>query len=198
MSSKSCTKLALTILFAALAVPSPAQVAPSATAGGGWTIAAGGGPSYFHMNYGDGEEWGGTLWVDVNINKGPSFLRGLGGEMEARDLSIDRAPTLPDDMRTDTLGGGPIYTWRHFPRFRPYAKVLVSYGSLDISKHNYHYTWILYSPGAGIEYRPFGNVWLRADYEYQVWPQLFTPKWSYNPDGVTVGAMYEFGHHRRH
>ena len=66
MSSKMCPKFALTVLFAALALSSSAQVAPSATGGAGWTVAAGAGVSDFHMDYNTGEEWGGTLWVDGN------------------------------------------------------------------------------------------------------------------------------------
>jgi hypothetical protein len=194
MFSKKCTKFALTVLFfAGIAVSSSAQVAPSATGGGGWTFGAGAGVSYFHMDYNRGQEFGGTLWVDATRNDGLFFVKGLGVEMEARDISFDRGALLPNDMRTDTIGGGPIYSWRHFPRFRPYGKFLVSYGNVDITKNGYHYDWVLYSPGAGVEYRPFGRLWLRADYEYQIWPNSING-YTYTPDGVTVGAVYEFGH----
>ena len=196
MFSKICPKVVQTVLFAALAVSSSAQVVPSATRAGGLTIDVGAGPSYYHMDWGHGDEFGGTLWVDANLDKGPLFLKGLGVELEARDLSLDRGSTLPNDMRTDTLGGGPIYSWRHFDRVRPYTKFLVSYGNLDINKGGYHFDWVLYQPGAGVEYRPFGHVWVRADYEYQIWPKLFGSNWSYDPDGVTVGVLYEFRHHR--
>jgi len=195
MFSKICPKVALAVLFAASAVSSSAQVVPSATKAGGLTIAAGAGASYYHMDWGHGDEFGGTLWVDANLNKGPLFLKGLGVEMEARDLSLGRGSLLPKAMRTDTIGGGPIYSWRHFDRFRPYTKFLVSYGNLDLYKGGYHFDWVLYSPGAGVEYRPFGHVWVRADYEYQVWPHLFGSNWTYNPDGVTVGVLYEFRSH---
>jgi opacity protein-like surface antigen len=52
------------------------------------------------------------------------------------------------------------------------------------------------APGGGIDYRAFGNVWLRADYEYQDWPNIFGKGYDLDPQGVTVGAMYEFGNHR--
>jgi opacity protein-like surface antigen len=198
MSSKIFLALALPMLFTALAVSSSAQVVPAATEGSGWKLDAGAGVSDFHMDYGRGNEWGGTLWVDADINTGPLFLHGLGVEMEARDLSIDRAPMLPNHMRTDTAGGGPIYSWHHFSRVRPYGKYLVSFGNLDMRKDAYHFTSVLYSPGGGVEYRPFGHVWLRADYEYQIWLNLFAPKWNFDPQGVTVGAVYEFGHGWRH
>lgn len=192
ISTKIRAALALSIIFAALAASSSAQVVPSATSGMNWRLDAGAGVSDYHMDYGHGNEWGGTLWADAALNN------GLGLEMEARDLSFHRGPFLPNNMRTDTFGGGPIYSWQHYSRFRPYAKFLVSFGSLDLQKNSYHYTWVLFSPGLGLEYRPFGHVWLRADYEYQFWPNMLGPSWTYDPQGITVGAVYEFGHRWRH
>jgi opacity protein-like surface antigen len=145
-----------------------------------------------------GREWGGTLWVDGDLNLGPRFLQGLGVEAEARDLSLDRSASLPNDFRTDTLGGGPMYTW-HFHRLRPYVKGIISYGSLDVYKHSYHFTWTEYAPGGGVEYRTFGNVFVRADYEYQAWFKVFGKNYTLDPNGWTFGAVYQFGHpHLRH
>jgi hypothetical protein len=147
------------------------------------------------MDFGAGHEWGGTLWFDANLNHVPAYLRGLGIEVEARDLSLNRGPLLPSGFRTDTLGGGLKYSIRHFHNFRPYVKFLGSYASLDIRKPNgYHFTWVEWAPGGGIEYRPFGHLWLRADYEYQDWNNVFGYGWDLNPQGVTAGAQYEFGH----
>jgi opacity protein-like surface antigen len=198
MSSHSFAKLSLLLLFAATAFPVLAQVVPAATGGGGLTLAAGGGVSNYAMDFGPGREWGGTLWLDANLNTGPSFLQGLGIEIEARDLSLDRGPRLPNDMRTDTLGGGFKYSLRRYRNFRPYAKFLASYGSLDLNKNSYHFTWVDWAPGGGIEYRPFGRIWLRADYEYQDWPGVFRPGWDYDPQGFTFGAIYDFGHPHLH
>jgi hypothetical protein len=161
------------------------------------TFAVGGGVSAYKMDFGPGHELGGTLWLDGNLNLGPSYLQGLGIEVEARDLSLDRSPRLPNNMRTDTLGGGFKYSVKHFHNFRPYAKFLASYGSLDVYKPGYHWTWLVLSPGGGIDYRPFGGpIWVRADYEYQDWPDVFRHGWNLDPQGFTVGALYEFGHHR--
>ena len=196
MPGSLCSKLVLTVLFAALAVPAFSQVAPSATGGTGLTMAVGAGVSDYKMDYGPAHEWGGTLWLDASRNHVPSYLRGLGVEIEARDLSRDRGPYLPNDFRTDTLGGGLKYSWRHFHRVRPYVKFLVSYGSLDITKTGYHFTWVDLAPGGGIDYRAFGSVWFRADYEYQDWPNIFGHGYDLDPQGVTLGALYEFGNHR--
>jgi hypothetical protein len=161
-------------------------------------MSAGAGVSDYKMDFGPGHEWGGTLWYDANLHGVSPLLEGLGIEIEARDLSLHRGPLLPNDFRTDTLGGGLTYTYRHFQNFRPYVKFLGSYGSLDISKHGYHFTWVDWAPGGGVEYRPFGHVWLRADYEYQDWNNIFQNGWDLDPQGFTVGAMYEFNNHRRH
>jgi opacity protein-like surface antigen len=161
-------------------------------------MAAGAGVSDYKMDYGAGHEWGGTLWFDASPGGLPSFLQGLGVEIEARDLSLHRGPNLPNDMRTDTLGGGLKYSLRHFHRVRPYVKFLASYGSLDLYKNSYHFTWVDWAPGGGIDYRPFGHVWLRADYEYQDWNNIFQHGYDLDPQGFTVGAVYEFDHHRRH
>jgi opacity protein-like surface antigen len=188
------------LFFAALAVPAFSQVAPAATGGGGMTFAVGGGVSDYHMDFGHGNDWGGTLWLDGNLNLGSPLLQGLAIEVEARDLSFDRSPGLPNNMRTDTLGGGVKYSWRRFHDIRPYAKVLASYGSLDLYKHGYHWTWVEWAPGGGIEYRPFGRIWLRADYEYQVWPGVikYPHTFDLDPQGFTFGAVYEIGHPHSH
>jgi hypothetical protein len=187
------------LLFAALAIPAFSQVAPAATGGGGLTLAAGGGVSLYSMDYGNGHDWGGTLWLDANPNWGPSFLQGLGAEVEARDLSFyPESKYLPKGFRTDTLGGGPIYTWRHFQKIRPYVKGVISYGNLDICKGCYHFDWTVFAPGGGVEYRPFGRVWVRADYEYQAWFNIFGKGYDLDPNGFTVGAVYDFGHPHFH
>jgi opacity protein-like surface antigen len=199
MSRHLCSKLVLAVLFAALAVPTSSQVAPAATGGTGTglAIAVGAGVSDYKMDFGPGHEWGGTLWFDANLNSLPSYLQGLGVEIEARDLSLDRGPLLPNNFRTDTLSGGFKYSWRHFHNVRPYIKLLGSYGSLDVTKTGYHFTWVEWAPGGGVEYRPFGRLWLRADYEYQVWPNIFANGYDFDPQGFTVGAVCEFHSHQR-
>ena len=52
------------------------------------------------------------------------------------------------------------------------------------------------APGGGVDYRVGGGVSLRADYEYQFWRHIFGPR-DLNPNGITIGATYDFGVHRR-
>ena len=51
---------------------------------------------------------------------------------------------------------------------------------------------MLFAPGLGFEYRIFGPIWARADYEYQDWGTLLGK--TFNPQGFTVGVSYAFLH----
>jgi hypothetical protein len=141
---------------------------------------------------------GGTLWVDWSPNKVPSYLSGLGLEMEARDLGIAHSSTLPSNFRQASAGGGAIYTWRPYHNFRTYSKFLVEFGKIAHagSPTNIDGTSIVYVPGGGLEYRAFRNIWVRADFETQLWPQVY--KTAYALMGGTVGASYDFRHIHAH
>ena len=104
-------------------------------------------------------------------------------------------------MRHDTAEGGPTYTWRRLRKFQPYGKYLMGIGSIDFdplpgAPPTYtHDTRTIYAPGGGAQYRVFKSLWVRGDYEYQFWPNLFGAH-SLNPNGFTIGAMYDFGGRR--
>lgn len=175
-----------------IAVPAFSQTAPSYQRRNGWPISVGVGPSSYDVDWGHGRMYGGTAWVDWYPGQLPAFLRGLGMEIEARDISLNRSVTQPN-LRQDTAEGGPIYAWRHFQNFHPYFKYLIGYGSEDFSTSSptyRHDTRTLTAPGGGLEVRVYRALWARADYEYQTWQTLLgnTP----NPQGFTVGVAYDF------
>jgi opacity protein-like surface antigen len=183
----------LAVSIFAITVPAISQVAP-AYQRKGWPISLGIGPSSYDVDWGHGRMFGGTIWVDWYPEKLPHIMRGLGVEGEARDISLNRSSTQPN-IRQDTVGGGPIYAWRHFRNFHPYVKYLIGYGSFDFttSSPTYsHDTRTLLAPGGGFEYRFYRQFWARADYEYQTWQTLLgkTP----DPQGFTVGVAYDFAH----
>jgi opacity protein-like surface antigen len=197
------SKFVLAALFLAGTCPAFSQVAPSAS-GGGLPFVVGAGVSDFSLDFGMGRRMEGvTVWVDWNLYRAPSLLRGLGIEFEGRDIDINRPSSL-SRMRQDTGDGGVIYTWRRYRNFHPYAKYLAGIGSIDFpppfaNEPLYtHTTNFVSSPGGGLEYRAFRNIWVRGDYEYQFWPNLFSRQTALNPNGVTIGASYDFrGIHRR-
>jgi hypothetical protein len=175
-----------------------AQAAPAAR-DGSLPLAIGGGLSSYDVDWGSGRMLGGTVWADYTPSWLPARLRGLGVEAEARDISLEHSPSQPSNFREATMGGGPIYTWRHFRNFHPYGKGIASFGIINFgppnSSYNYDSRTVL-SAGVGFEYRVYRNVWARADYEYQDWPQLFGH--ILDPQGFTVGASYHFSRPNRH
>jgi opacity protein-like surface antigen len=149
---------------------------------------------------------GGTVWIDYTPNHIPAILYGLGIEAEARDISINRSATQPSNFRLDTAGGGVKYTLhlRRLRDFQPYGKYLVDFGGIDWNNPDpkwQHETRTVMAPGGGFEYRTYRNIFVRADYEYQFWPDiaLMSPGGHVlNPQGFTVGAVYDFsGFHPR-
>jgi hypothetical protein len=185
--------LALSIL--SVAIPAFSQVAPEYERKGGLPIEVGAGGVSYDVDWGHGRMYGGAAWIDYYPRFMPSFLRGLGIEGEVRDITLDEHTTQPN-MRQDTGEGGPIYAWRHFRNFHPYAKYLIGDGSIDFwtgPNSNYrHDTRILQAPGGGLEVRLWRAWWMRADYEYQTWPDFIGK--TLDPQGFTVGFAYDFAH----
>jgi len=184
--------------FAALA-PSSAQTVPAAAGPfqHNYPFTIGSGISNLDVDWAKSRMVGYSIWVDWRPGALPKILDGLGVEVEGRDLDFDRPAQLPPGFRQDTLGGGPIYTYYHFSRIRPYGKFLIDYGRL-----NYGYgqiaTATVYAPALGFEYRAIKRLWVRADYEYQVWPNVLNgliPGYngkSLDPQGFTLGVSYDF------
>ena len=192
-------KLILATLFLAAAIPAFSQIEASAK-GTTPRFAVGAGFSDYSSDW-SGRYAGGALWADWNPNLGPSLLHGLGIEIEARDLSFGQ--TKDKYLRLDTIGGGAIYTVRHYRKIHPYGKFLMSYASFDFNPYNLgkpdqysHDTRTDYAPGGGVEYHAWRDVWVRADYEYQFFVDFFNHH-AMNPNGFTIGASYEFGRPRQ-
>lgn len=204
----------LAAFFVCAAYSSLAQIAPAAADENvPWAIGAG--LSGYNPDWGHGHLLGGTLWVDYSLPRMPSLLHGLSIEGEARDLNYGRSSSQPENLRQDIVQGGLKYSWPRFLNFRPYGKFSEGYGNTDYEcttlaqcettdNMRYHDSRTIFSGGGGLEYRVSRHVWVRADYEYQFWPNFFkhlvvgTPVGWMNPQGFTIGAMYDFGHRRRH
>jgi opacity protein-like surface antigen len=210
MRSKPYLGLALAILVGSAASSSHAQSEPTAKARG-IPFAIGAGLSGYNADYEHGHLLGGTLWVDYIPNQPPWFLRGFRLEVEARDLNYGRSATQPANLREDVVQGGLVYAWPHFLNFRPYAKLSEGYGNTDYESKTagrHHDSRTIVSGGGGVEYRAYRQLWVRADYEYQSWPNFFKhpktattpalPSGRLNPQGFTVGVVYHFTRPRFH
>ena len=191
-------KILLAVVAFMMAIPTMAQIAPQAKVPS-IPITVGVGYSNYHTDW-SGRLSGPSLWIDWSINRGPSSLKGLGVEVEARDLNYERTGTTPN-LRMDTAAGGVIYSMRRFRNINPYGKFLVGFGSVDFTLPNYpnysHDTRTVIAPGGGADFRVYQGLLVRANYEYQFWPNFFHYH-ALNPSGFTVGVAYDMGGHRAH
>jgi len=145
-------KAALATIFLIATLPALAQVVPSATQGG-LPLVVGAGYSGFNIDWGQDAFGqvrymeGMTYWVDWNLTHlpGPDFLKGLGVELEARDINMGLPASLSDaelydkgiNMRQITGLGGVIYTVRRFRRVHPYGKAFAGLGHINFQPHHY-------------------------------------------------------------
>ncbi|MGO9338695.1 MAG: outer membrane protein [Terracidiphilus sp.] len=178
------------------AVPLFSQVVPSATENR-LQLKIGAGFSDYYGDLGNGWLIGGALWIDGVPPHLPRALYGLGLEVEARGVQANKnSPTEYGVFRQATLGGGATYTWHHYRTFRPYAKFIVSLAGQNFNigdKGFHHDSQVAYAPGGGVDYAVTRNLWVRADYEYQIWPDAFgVPNWYLDPQGFSVGLLWDF------
>lgn len=161
-------------------------------------IAVGTGMSNFDLDF--GKDSGGerrmegiTSWLDWSPPSVPPFLRGIGLEIEGRDINSGRPSSL-NRMRQDTIAGGVVYNWPRYRVAQPYFQHLLGIGSIDFASRNPRYTHdtrAIQAPGGGLEVTVLRNVKVRGAYEYQFWPHLFGPH-KLNPNGFTFGTEYDF------
>jgi len=207
MQLKPC----LGIIFSAIFICAPsffhAQSAAAASERK-FPLSAGAGFSGYNPDFDHGHLLGGTLWLDYTVPYVPWFLHGIGVDLEARDLNYGRSASQPFNLRQDTAEGGVIYSVSRYRNFRPYGKFLMGFGNTDygsnITQKRYNDSRTISAMGGGFEYHFIHKVWLRADYEYQIWPDFFKhlgttlPAGLLNPQGFTIGAMYHFSKPRQH
>ena len=161
-------------------------------------IAIGSGLANFDLDY--GKDRGGerrmqgiTSWLDWSPPNVPSFLKGVGLEIEGRDINFGRPSSL-HRMRQDTIAGGVVYNWPRYRFVQPHFQYLLGMGSIDFPSRNPRYTHdtrAIQAPGAGLEVAVSHNVKVRCAYEYQFWPHIFGPR-ALNPNGFTLGTAFDF------
>jgi opacity protein-like surface antigen len=186
-------KLFPLVLAAALSsavAPSLAQTSPSAY-GPNLPFTIGGGLSDLNVDWGKNRMLGYAAWLDWRPGF-RSYLDGLGLEGEGHNTAYDSTGGLTNFSEL-TISGGPRYEWQHYRNFRPYGKFLIGYGRLDVANFAPPVTTnIVYSMGAGFEYRALHRIWARAEYEYQAWPNLGGGGKALDPQGFTAGISYDF------
>jgi opacity protein-like surface antigen len=190
MRSKCISKFFLAALFLAFALPLSAQSNPAGVEGG-WPLIVGGGLSRFNVNYpfvSSSYMEGPTVWADWT--RIPFMPKPLGVEAELRRIDLS-APSAASQLRISTFQGGPTYTVS-FSRLAVYGKGFGGYGSINFpASGSYRQdSRTIYGLGGGAEYRCWNSVWVRGDYEYQWWPNLFISG-GMKPNGFTFGLAYD-------
>jgi opacity protein-like surface antigen len=197
MLLKLSPRLIVAVLFLCAAHSALAQTVPAATEGRS-PLAVGAGVAGYNPDFEHGDLLGGAIWIDYSPERVPQMLHGIGLEVEARDISLNRSSTQPN-LEEDTVEGGVFYSWHHYRFIRPYAKLMMGYGNTDdelVIGVRHHDSRTVTIVGGGMEFPTIRAVWVRVDYEYQFWPDFYkndNPAGYLTPQGFTVGAMYHFG-----
>ena len=196
MHMKPFPKLLSIALFLVAVAPAFAQVVPAGQQGGGGgslPIVVGSAYSNFTLDWGPGHRSSGmTAWIDVYPF--PKFLRDVGLEGEAR---TSRWGNPIAGLREDTAQAGAIYSFSRWNKVHPYGKFLAGNGSMDFpafpGNPNYkHDTFFVDSASGGAELKATGPLRIRAEYQYQWWHNVFTAGHTFAPNGITVGAQWDF------
>jgi hypothetical protein len=183
----------LSLLVLSAAVPLRAQVTHSATeakipltVGTGW--------SNYSIDWGPGRRMGGiTAWADWRLRRVPSPLKGVGISLEGQCICWN-TPSGIGQHKLQAFLGGPSYRFERWHRVRPYGKYMIGFGGVYFTTQNPSYnhdTRVIYSLGGGADVLFWKQLAVRADYEYQFWPDLFGK--TSNPQGFTMGAVWDFG-----
>ena len=170
------------------------QVAPAGQAGhGSLPLVVGGGFSNFSMDWGPGNRSSG-IYAYVDVYPLPGRLRNLGIEAEGR--SSRWGNPIPN-LRQDTGMAGAIYGYNSMRLIHPYGKFLGGIGSMDFppfpGSPNYkHDTFFVDAVAGGAEVHMYEGIWLRGEYQYQWWHDVFGPGKTSTPNGLSVGIHYDF------
>jgi opacity protein-like surface antigen len=187
-------KLLVAIAVSFVSISCAAQVAPQAV----WprlSASFGGGMDYMSGDWGheDINKWGPSAWASVYI------WHDLGIIAEGHSM-IAGGNQLASNYKYFTGGGGLIYTSGYWHRFQPFAKGEAGYASLTHPYNgtgHFHDTSNIWTVGGGVEYRTWGQLWTRVEYDYDFFPDfhdvITNENHTLNPRGFIFGGTYHFG-----
>jgi opacity protein-like surface antigen len=177
--------LLLAVLLAA--IPAAAQSAYDAERAP-LSLAVGGSFSFFDAAYSGYKVVGAATSIDFS----PLLWDHLAGEAEGRWLTLNASRGFAEYNYL----AGPVYriTLSEHRGLHPYVKGLIGEGVVDFPNHLAYGRYFVVAPGGGVDMTLNQRWRLRADYEYQVWPQApGIPGWSggiMKPNGASVGFTY--------
>jgi opacity protein-like surface antigen len=146
--------------------------------------------SDFDPDYGYQRLYGIGAYGDYN------FTPRVGAEAEVRFHRFNQLA----DIHEDNYLIGPRYS-RHHKRFTFYAKGLFGLGYFNFPQNAAHGTYFDIALGGGVDYRLTRRIYIRGEYEYQIWPGFVGPPDptpiplanrpnGLTPNGFAVGASY--------
>lgn len=163
-----------------------AQVKPAGN-GTAAVLTVGGYYSYFNANYAGNPMSGLGAYIDWSPNR----AWRLGAEAEGRWLILG----APHDFNQYTYLIGPRYRFSVGNRIKPYAKLLLGSGEITYPYQLGHGSYFTMAPGGGVDFVVKQRWRLRADYEYQIWPNApgipGIQSSALNPYGVSGGVSYK-------
>jgi len=149
------------------------------------TFTMGGAYSFFDAAYGGYKVMGVTAYANFS----PVIWDHVAVEGEGRWLTLNASHGFAEYNYL----AGPVYriTLAEHRRLHPYVKGLIGAGIVEFPHHLAVGRYFAIAPGGGVDYTLSHRWRLRADYEYQIWPQASDiPGISggvMKPNGVTVG-----------
>ncbi|MGA3131255.1 MAG: hypothetical protein ABSD59_10670 [Terracidiphilus sp.] len=162
-----------------------AQVGPAATYAEP-VLTTGGFYSFFDANYESYRMTGLGTYIDWT----PPMFWYFGAEGESRWLIFKGA----NNLREYNYLAGPRYTFFIGRVVHPYAKLLAGAGEINFPYHLAHGGYLAIAPGGGADFSLHQRWRMRADYEYQIWPNFVgapgIPSNALKPNGVSVGVSF--------
>jgi opacity protein-like surface antigen len=197
MSSKFLVAVTTIVYLCAGGISMRAQVNPSATGGTGLPVTVGVAYSNFDADWASSRLQGFAVWADVRPFHVTPWLNRASIEGEFRVLDLGHTTVR---LRQNTYQLGVKYDAVTWHRFTAYGKFLGGWGHLDYalgaipaSPNSTSKTEGMYSIGGGGSYQLTRRIAARAEYEYQIWPDLAGRGTALTPNGPTVGVTYSFG-----
>lgn len=179
------------LLAALLLLPtiSRAQVV-AAGRGGNQQLYVGGIFSDFNPDYGYQRLYGAGAFADYYVSP------RLGAEAEVRFLRFHQL----NGIREDNYLIGPKISFRK-KRYNFYGKALVGVAEFNFPYNFAHGSYFDIELGGGVDYRVAHRVYVRGEYDYQIWPTFVGPPDprpiplvnrpnGLSPNGITVGVSY--------
>ena len=162
-----------------IAKPAAAQGGPTASRVGDLQLGIGLTAGTSNYNFQTADLVGGAGYISFD------FRPHLGVEADFHQTN----PSADSTVYERTYEIGPRYNFAYGP-IVPYVKAMYGRGVYNFHDSVANIGYNIYTFGGGMDFRVTRSLNLRADYEYQTWPNF--PLATLHPSLVTFGIAYHF------